>query len=60
MSSKEKDDVQMDTYDRVAITSDSGYIGKDYQWEETVDVSGDDSDDDDSDDDDSDDDSDDD
>lgn len=46
MSGKDKNDVEMDSYDRVAITSDSGHIGRDYQWEETVDVSGDDSDDD--------------
>ncbi len=32
-------DVQMDQYDRTAITCDSGHVGRDYQYEETVDVS---------------------
>lgn len=39
-------DVQMDRWDRVALTSDSGHIDPNYQWEETVDVSADDDDDD--------------
>ena len=33
------DEVQMDPYDRIALTSDSGSIDPEYIWEESVQVS---------------------